>query len=78
MDFKDIKQDVDATQSKPETILRDEFIMPNVKKALKVVKGERPIEILIYFDGEGKEVQRVEQFWIPTEQDMKSTNWKKV
>lgn len=78
MDFKDTRQEIDTNQLKPETMLKDEFIMPNVKKALKIVKGERPIEILIYFNAQGVEINRIEQFWIPTEQDMKSTNWTKV
>ena len=75
MQYINVKQSVDTTQSVPQFMLRDEFIIPNVKKELKIVKGERPIEVLIYYDEKGTELNRVEQFWLPSEQDMKSAKW---
>ena len=75
MQYINVKQSVDTTQSVPQFMLRDEFIIPNVKKELKIVKDERPIEVLIYYDEKETEINRVEQFWLPSEQDMKSAKW---
>lgn len=77
MEYKDVKQSIDAAQTKPEFMERDEFIMPGVKKMLKHVKGERPIEILVYYNEKGEVDHAIEQFWLPSDQDMKSDKWVK-
>lgn len=78
MKYDSVKKSIDQIQTKTEIMLRDEFIIQNVKKALKINKGERPIEILITYDQNGIEINRIEQFWIPTQQDIESNKWIKL
>lgn len=78
MKLQDIHQTAgEGTQVKPVLLTRDEFIMPNVKKTLKRVKGVRTVEILTYYNDKGEVIETIEQFWIPNEQDMHSDKWVK-
>ena len=73
--FTQKKQFIETAQSKPEFMTRDEFIEPKIKKMLKIVKDERPIEILMYYNDKGEIEYALEQFWLPTSNDILSDKW---